>query len=217
MKTRAYNQSISLLAHRDRTIYEMYTYLSEKGYPEVIVEDVINQLIDLGYLNDMRYIENYCYGNIKGKRYGIRRVKQNLKSKGIKEILLDKIPDFFSTQDQIECCDVLFKKKMNTYRGYSNMQKRHKISEFLMRKGYEYDMIRNVMSSYNFCDSVNELNDDSDEQYAELLRLYKKYRKIQENNGYVGKERDFRIRRYLYSKGFSGDMISELIKGEDHL
>ena len=74
--------ALNFLEHRERSTYEVRTHLITKGFPMEEIEEELNCLIELHYLDDTRYCNDYIrYGFGKGR--GPVRLQQELSEKGI--------------------------------------------------------------------------------------------------------------------------------------
>lgn len=71
--------------------------LSRKGYPDAVVEETICKLIELGYLDDVRYADAYIRSRIeRGK--GIAGIKRDLRAAGINVDELDSIFEEYTSE-----------------------------------------------------------------------------------------------------------------------
>ncbi len=96
---RARTRAMFLLAKRDYTSAELRDKLKSGHYQEKCIDDVLQELRDLGYLDDKQYALDYIGAHLEGK--GKRRLKADLMRKGIgedifeeayQEIVLSKMP-----------------------------------------------------------------------------------------------------------------------------
>jgi regulatory protein len=76
-------KSLDLLAHRMHSVSEFRLKLKRKGYDTDLIDTVITNLIDRGYLNDEDYAEVYVNNLIRYKTYGYYSIKSKLMQKGI--------------------------------------------------------------------------------------------------------------------------------------
>lgn len=147
---RCFERSLFVLKNSDKTCYDMRMKLLQGDYPENIVEDVINRLLKLNYLNDERYAFNYVKYSIKVK--SIKRIKNELLVKGVSKDYIEKAFSELEEEDE-DFCDrqmELLKKefaKKNFDFEKGDKQELNKIYASLLRKGFRYDDIEKV---YNF-------------------------------------------------------------------
>ncbi len=68
---------------KPRTEFQMKKYLKEKGFEEEVVSEVVNQLKEYRYIDDIEYASMYFrYGFEKGR--GVERIKRELAEKGVR-------------------------------------------------------------------------------------------------------------------------------------
>ena len=87
-----YDTALRRLEHRSRTVWELKQYLKEKEFRQEKIDEVIEEFLDCGYLNDYRYCHEYfryAFGKGKGKM----RVFTELKQKGVDPALVAKAFD----------------------------------------------------------------------------------------------------------------------------
>lgn len=88
MKIEAKDKAAAYLSRRDRSVYEVKSYLNEKEFSNEEIDEAIEYLITFNYLDDERYCENYI-SYLKNKGKGPLLVKLELKKKGIAENLIN--------------------------------------------------------------------------------------------------------------------------------
>jgi regulatory protein len=109
------------------------------------IEEVIIQLIELNYLNEMRFAETYAGGKFRLKGWGKKKIKAALEqkkiSKGCIKMALEKIPD-----DAYEIqLQAWIEKKWNAEKNPNYFIKKQKTIQFLLNKGFEYDLIVSLL------------------------------------------------------------------------
>lgn len=133
------NKSYFLIALKDRTRKELFDKLKSKYISRniSIINEVLDDFEDNGYINDINYAIYYIENNTK---YGKRRIMSNLMMKGID---INDINTAFSELDtnEIEINNII--KIIKSKRVKFNEDK-NKIFQMLMRKGYNYDDILKV-------------------------------------------------------------------------
>ena len=82
------------LANRMRTIAEVRKRLTEKEFDETEIDETIEELIELKYLDDYEYAKRYYEYNAEKKRGSFRAMRE-LEEKGVdKEIIKFALEDF---------------------------------------------------------------------------------------------------------------------------
>ena len=88
----AKQKAIKYIAISKKTCYEVKQKLFRLGYNQDIIDMVISYLLNIGYLDDIDYVESYIRQNKRFINYSIFEIKQKLLQKGIKkDIIEDKL------------------------------------------------------------------------------------------------------------------------------
>ena len=128
-------------AYQDRCHQEVRNKLMALGVYGADLEQVITQLIEENYLNEVRYAQSYVRGKYRIKKWGRHKIQMGLKNKGITEYCIHKglaeIDEALYQQNLL----TLTQQRKNLYDQPLSFQNQQKIKQYLMRKGYELDLI----------------------------------------------------------------------------
>ena len=95
------------LANRMRTVYELRKHLRDKEYSPEEIDEAVEELIGLNYLDDYQYALRYYEYNREKKR-GTLRAEKELAEKGVdREIIRNAKEDFLFEQKVDEYEDAL--------------------------------------------------------------------------------------------------------------
>ena len=132
--------AFNLLNRKDYTEFELVEKLSNKGFGEATIVDVVEYLKKKRFIDDERYVENYIYFRLKSG-YGKFKIVHDLKKKGVDESLIyDKLKDI----NELESARDVFERKMEILKNKDNATS--KIFQFLQRRGYSYDTINELLN-----------------------------------------------------------------------
>ena len=159
-ENKALNYTLKLLSYRQRSEKEIYDALKRKGYMEEHIENVIANCRDKNYLNDKQFARSFANDKINLNKYGPERIKHELKLKGVSRNIIDEVVDF-DRDEQYDMAMEVASKRMNSYRNDDKRAIYRKMSGFLQRRGFSYDIISKV---------VREILEamDNDEELDEL-------------------------------------------------
>lgn len=114
----------------------------EATYDKEILTEVIENLIDLGYINDNSYIDRAVNEYMAIKDMSIREIKNKLLSKGLKNKTID---EYFQ-----EKYEILKEYEIKSAKNIANKKSRTmdniEIRGFLMRKGYSSESIKEALN-----------------------------------------------------------------------
>ena len=141
---RAYNYAVDLLSRRDHSVKELKEKLSLKGYNNG-ADEAIEKLRAGGYVDDERFARLYVRELRTLKKYGRRRIEQELYRKGIDRNIVREVLD--ETQfDESELVSLISRK----YSRYLSDEKGiNKTVNALLRMGYSYGEIRSALKTIN--------------------------------------------------------------------
>ena len=142
------------MSYRQCCSYEINERLLRKKYKKKIIQQVIEKLKELNYLNDrdfaMDLIERKTSDN-KGKRL----LQQELFKKGIIGETAEKyIAEYFKEHsiDEDELAWYALEKRMNKYKNIDKHKACQKIRVFLLGRGFSYETVTNILEK--FCEDL---------------------------------------------------------------
>ncbi len=145
---RAYEYALYRLDYRDYSAEEIYEKLLETYKNETLCLEVVKKLARAGIINDERYAEKIARKLVESKKYGYRRAKREMLSKGLTEAVV------YNALNQYEG---VFEDNLNTllsgkYSRYLTDREDRKAIEkaknALVRYGYSYDEINRGVTEY---------------------------------------------------------------------
>lgn len=138
---KAKERALYLLDYKDYSYIQLYEKL-ELSYPQDICLEVLSKLVELGIINDNRYAKHLAERLILGKKYGSYRAIRELKLKGIDDDLAQEVVSYYE-DTELERLEDLINSK---YSRYLNDDKGiNKVKNALVRLGYSYDLINQVL------------------------------------------------------------------------
>jgi regulatory protein len=87
---KAQKRAFRLLTVRARSIKELRSKLKEKGFDEFIIDNVIDRLSELKYLDDGAFAKEWARSLAINRLWGDKRIKISLREKGIIGDLADQ-------------------------------------------------------------------------------------------------------------------------------
>lgn len=139
---RAYNYAVSLLSRRDHSEKELRDKLLLKGYRDG-ADEAIDKLKAGGYVSDERFARLYVRELQTLKKYGKRRIEQELYRKGVDRDIIRHVLDE-TDFDESELV-TLIERKYGRYLG--DEKGIQKTVNSLLRMGYSYGEIRDALKS----------------------------------------------------------------------
>lgn len=148
-KRRAVNHAVLLLSYRARSTHEIADRLFQAGFSPETASLAIEKLEELGYLDDESFAQSWIKSRMNSKLYGSKRIKQELKLKGIAdEIISAKLEENVSVDNEYERARELAESKLSSYKDLDRAVSFRRLSQFLLRRGYSPAI------AYEICKSV---------------------------------------------------------------
>lgn len=140
---------------------------------------------------------------INSGKKGPRAIQQDMQKRGIDKQMQKDVLDSYSEEEQLEVAKGLAEKIALKEKMKTPSQIHQKISDTLLRKGYNYSLIKLA---------IEELDLEKDEdQWTEIVteqgdKLWRKH-----SNKLTGYDLKSKVKQGLYQKGFPGEVINEYI------
>ncbi|MXP05682.1 MULTISPECIES: regulatory protein RecX [unclassified Apibacter] len=135
--------------YQDRCHYEVEQKLKElRTLNEDERGEILIWLIQNNFLNEERFSKSYARGKFYQKKWGKIKIKQGLKQKRIPTNLIDKGIEEINEDDYKSTLMELTEKKWNIIRESEVYLKKKKIYNYLLQKGYEYNLINEILKNY---------------------------------------------------------------------
>lgn len=203
--SKAVEVAMNYLSYQPRSVYEVLLYLKKYEISDSAAQSAINQLTDLGYLDDVKFVELFIKNNLRVGKDGPRNVEHKLEQKGIdSEIITQKLAEVELRDWQDAGMRVIHSLVHQTGKLSLNEIKR-KAKTKLMMHGFMGEIANEIIENL-------DLVKDEDEQLEALKKQgTKAYRRYRNQDEFTRKQK---VRRYLYQHGFSGSEIDSFLNSE---
>ncbi len=139
-------KAFDYLGRRLHSYNELRLKLLRKKYDKELISEVLDSLREKKFIDDYEFGKQYAEEKIRLKSWGKNKIKSELFRKGIPAGMIDEI---INKEDpsSLDNAEALAKKKLKVLSG-RNYEKRvlsSKLYSYLLSKGYEYDIIREVI------------------------------------------------------------------------
>jgi regulatory protein len=144
--TRARNAAYRLLTYRARSRAELSRKLEDREFDSAVIETVLADLERLGYVNDRQFAGQWAASRARLSGFGRRRIEQELRNKGVdRELIVAALAEVLGPATELETAKAVAEKKMKTLASADRETRRRRLAGFLERKGFSYDVIRDVL------------------------------------------------------------------------
>ncbi|WP_246476667.1 RecX family transcriptional regulator [Salicibibacter cibi] len=201
---KAKKKALHFLARRMRTEREVRTKLEDDEVPIDHIEPVIETMKNRGFINDKEYAHTYVRTMMSTTDKGPGSMRRYLQDKGVSDAAITEALEQYDEQIQIEVILKVIAKKDKTTSKDSLAMKKKKLTEALLRKGFQQATIAKAFEAHDFSRDAN------DEWQSLHLQAEKAANKLQRRYE-PGKVKQ-KLKEQLYKKGFSLAMIDEYLE-----
>jgi regulatory protein len=139
----------SYCAYQERSQQEVRSKLYDWGLWPNEVEEVISDLIETNFLNEERFAKAYVSGKFNIKHWGKIKIKQGLRLKKITDKMIAIALNTIDYDDYLLTILNTAEKKLPTITEKDPYKKKYKLVTYLIGKGFENDLIVEVLKSNN--------------------------------------------------------------------
>jgi regulatory protein len=146
---KAYEYALNLLAARAYTVRNLRRKLAQKGFDKLESDDAITRLMERGYLDDAKYASEFARQRLVSGGASVRRVAQQLAQRGIARDVAKTAAATAAEEEGIDpavAIEKLAAKKVASMGDLDPLVMRRRLFGFLVRKGYDLDDVKRVVS-----------------------------------------------------------------------
>ncbi|MGY4384105.1 regulatory protein [Pedobacter sp. UYP24] len=136
-------------AYQERAQQEVRNKLYDWGLWSNEVEEVISDLIESNFLNEERFANAYVSGKFKIKHWGKIKIKQGLKLKKITDKMIASALKTIDYDEYLQTILNTAEKKLPLIKEKEPYKRKYKLVTYLLSKGFENDLIIDVLKSNN--------------------------------------------------------------------
>jgi len=127
--------------YQERCHAEVVQKLQQMHMIPQAIDAIVVHLIENNFLNEERFARSFARGKHRIKKWGKLRIVNELKFRGISKYNIDSALKEFTSEEYFETFDTLADATWNSIKESNLLKKKKKFCDFLMRKGYESNLI----------------------------------------------------------------------------
>jgi regulatory protein len=145
-RARAKKKALAMLSRFPRSVHDLRQRLLDGDFSERTVERVIRDYIRVGLLDDKAFARTYAQSRLSQRMVGKRLLKQELLHKGIDEETAETaVADSYGALSEEDLARQLAVKKLQQIGSGNKRILQRKLSEFLFRRGFDWDVINPIL------------------------------------------------------------------------
>ena len=143
---KAFQKAKYYCAYQERCHAEVKKKLYSFGLYKNEVELLMSQLIEENYLNEERFAIVFAGGKFRIKQWGKTRIKYELKQRQVSDYSIKKALSAIPDDDYEKTLQKLATEKLASLKTEKNIfTKRSKLQNYLVGKGYEFNLIGEIV------------------------------------------------------------------------
>jgi len=137
------SKALSYVARRPHSETELRDKLKQKEFDEGSIDDAIQRLIQLGYVDDGAFARQWA--EERGTTRGKRLLQQELRQRGVEDAVIELVLEDADT-DEVAQARALAAKRLGRFTGRSPDVVRRRLTDYLARRGYSYQVISEALT-----------------------------------------------------------------------
>lgn len=142
----ALEKAKSYCAYQERCHQEVETKLIGWKLNADEIDYVMMQLMEENFLNEERFACAYAGGKFRIKKWGRKKIIQNLKAKKISEYCIKKGLEEIIEEDYYSTLVEVAERKYNALKDKNLFAKKNKTAKYLYGRGFETELIWEVLN-----------------------------------------------------------------------
>jgi regulatory protein len=119
--------------------------LYEYGLHKPDVEQIISKLIGENFLSEERFAIAFAGGKFRIKKWGKIKIKAELRHRKVSDFCINKALKQINDTDYFSTLEKIISQKSKLLKEPNKIKKRNKLIQFAAGKGYERDLIMDIL------------------------------------------------------------------------
>ncbi len=138
----ATDSAARFLAVRPRSAQEVRQNLARKKIPAPVIDAALERLSAFGYIDDRAFADLWVRDRDTYKPTSPRALRYELRQKGISDAIID---DVIADLEPDDAAYRAAENQVRRYRGLERREFRNKMSAFLQRRGFSFEVVRTTL------------------------------------------------------------------------
>ena len=140
-KERAHEATLNFLSYRPRNEQEVRRRLQKKDFMPEAVDDAIARLLRAGLIDDEAFARYWVENREQHRPRGAYALRHELRQKGIESRIVDELVEQI---DEDANAYLAATKRLSRWQRLDPSVRRRKMSDYLRRRGFSYDVVLRV-------------------------------------------------------------------------
>ena len=137
-------------AYQERCVKDVRDKLKTFDILEEEKTKILDYLLDNRFVNDERFAKSFVRGKINQSGWGVNKIRFHLIQKGIDKDIIDEAIGQTDNEVYRQRLIEILKAKSKTIKANSDFEKKRKLAAYAMQKGFEGNLIWEVLKDLAF-------------------------------------------------------------------
>ncbi len=128
-------------SYQDRCSRDVEQKMAGWKIPQASKEKMIKQLKDEGFIDDQRFTKSFVRGKFRVNKWGRNRITYELKIRQLPGSMISEALKEIAEEEYLDTIRALIMKKSGEINPGKTLNKREKIINFVVGKGFELDLV----------------------------------------------------------------------------
>ena len=157
---RAQTVALDLLSRKPWTRHDLVARLRRRGAPSDIADAVVSDLEARGYVDDRAFAAVWAESRARSRSFGRQRLQGELRARGVAPPLVEAALAYaFEETSELARAQAVGAHRLAMLRRRDPDQAPRRLHDYLRRRGYPADVIRQVLRTLCRDGATEELND----------------------------------------------------------
>jgi regulatory protein len=149
VRQECFDDAMKFLGSRLHSRTELHRKLIRKEYGESVINGVLDELTNLGYVNDARFATTKALAAAERRKHGKRRAMLELLKCGVKrDVARSALGQVYDAHDTLAVAKELAARQAPRLRKLDPQVARRRLVGMLQRRGFDYEDIRPVVDEF---------------------------------------------------------------------
>jgi regulatory protein len=149
---RARARVLDYLSYRPRSEWEVREYLQKREFSSTAIDTVISALSKVNLIDDVAFAQYWLDNRAQFRPKGKRILSQELRQKGVASQMIDAA---LAGYDEETAARRVYEDQARRLTHLSPDVFRRRLTERMARRGFSYDLIRDLIDNHDFSQSCN--------------------------------------------------------------
>lgn len=150
-------------AYQERSVYDVRKKLRDYETPPESVEEIVQKLIEMRFVDDQRYANSFVRGKFSYKRWGRIKIRQELRGHGVAMPLIEQaFANELNDDAYFETLIHIIQHKSKSVREAHPYKRKQKLAQYAAGRGFELDLIWEAIAQATSTDDSNTEADEDD-------------------------------------------------------